>query len=70
MANYGFGSLTYTIRNNKKYWTCRVYVGEDLEGNQIRKSFSGYNKSEVIEKMKKLKFLQTFQPFIIVEMKH
>lgn len=53
MANYGFGSLTYTMRNNKKYWTGRVYVGEDLEGNQIRKSFSGYNKSKVIEKMKK-----------------
>lgn len=53
MANYGFGSLTYTMRKNKKYWTGRVYVGEDLKGNQIRRSFSGYNKSEVIEKMKK-----------------
>lgn len=47
----GLGSLTYTMRDGKKYWTGRVTVGFDLNGNQIRRSFSGYKKYEVIEKM-------------------
>ena len=49
----GLGSLTYVIRNDKKYWTGRVTLGQDLEGNLVRKSFSGYKKYEVIEKMQK-----------------
>lgn len=47
----GLGSLTFSIRNGKKYWTGRVTLGQDLEGNLIRKSFSSYKKYEVIEKM-------------------
>ena len=47
----GLGSITYTMRDGKKYWTGRVTVGFDLNGNQIRRSFSGYKKYEVIEKM-------------------
>ena len=49
----GLGSLTYRIVNGKKYWTGRVTLGFDLNGKQIRRSFSGYKKSEVIEKMQK-----------------
>lgn len=49
----GLGSLVYSIRNNKKYWTGRVTLGQDLEGNLIRTSFSSYKKNEVIEKMQK-----------------
>lgn len=49
----GLGSLTYSIRNGKKYWTGRVTLGQDLEGELVRKSFSSYKKSAVIEKMQK-----------------
>lgn len=49
----GLGSLTYTMRNGKKYWTGRITLGQDAQGRQIRKSFSGYKKSEIVEKMKK-----------------
>ena len=49
----GLGSLTYTIRNGKKYWTGRITIGQDVHGKQVRKSFSGYKKSDVVEKMKK-----------------
>lgn len=49
----GLGSLTYTMRNGKKYWTGRITIGQDIYGKQVRKSFSGYKKSDVVEKMKK-----------------
>ena len=49
----GLGSLTYTMRNGKKYWTGRITLGQDIYGKQVRKSFSGYKKSDVVEKMKK-----------------
>lgn len=49
----GLGSLTYRVVNGKKYWTGRVSLGQDLEGNLVRKSFSSYKKYEVIEKMQK-----------------
>lgn len=49
----GLGSLTYSMRNGKKYWTGRVTLGQDLEGNLVRKSFSSYKKYDVIEKMQK-----------------
>ncbi len=49
----GLGSLTYSIRNGKKYWTGRVTLGQDLQGELVRKSFSSYKKSAVIEKMQK-----------------
>jgi len=49
----GLGSLTYRLVNGKKYWTGRVTLGQDLEGNLVRKSFSSYKKYDVIEKMQK-----------------
>lgn len=49
----GMGSLLCEIRNGKKYWTGRVTLGYDLNGEQIRKSFSGYKKAEVVEKMQR-----------------
>lgn len=48
----GFGSITHSKRGGRKYWTGRITLGYDAEGNQIRKSFSSYSKSEVLEKMK------------------
>lgn len=51
----GMGSLTYVMRNGKKYWTGRVTLGFDENGDQIRDSFSDYKKSEVIEKMRAAK---------------
>lgn len=49
----GLGSLTYSMRNGKKYWTGRVTLGQDLDGKLVRKSFSSYKKSAVIEEMQK-----------------
>lgn len=51
----GLGSITYVLRNGKKYWTGRVTLGFDANGEIIRPSFSGYKKSEVIEKMRAAK---------------
>lgn len=49
----GMGNLFCRIRNGKKYWTGRVTLGYDLNGEQIRKSFSGYKKAEVVERMQR-----------------
>lgn len=49
----GLGSLTYRLVNGKKYWTGRVTLGKDLDGKLVRKSFSSYKKSAVIEEMQK-----------------
>lgn len=49
----GLGSLTYSMRNGKKYWTGRVTLGQDLNGKLVRKSFSSFKKSAVIEEMQK-----------------
>ena len=49
----GLGSLTYRLVNGKKYWTGRVTLGQDLDGKLVRKSFSSYKKSAVIEEMQK-----------------
>ena len=48
----GLGTISYVMRNDKKYWTGRVTIGYDLQGRQIRRSFSSYKQSEVTEKMK------------------
>lgn len=47
----GMGSVTYTMRDGKKYWTGRVSVGFDVNGELVRRSFSGFKKADVIEKM-------------------
>lgn len=51
----GLGTVTYVMRNGKKYWTGRVTLGFDANGKIIRPSFSGYKKSEVIEDMRAAK---------------
>lgn len=48
----GLGSISYVMRDGKKYWTGRVSLGVDREGKQVRKSFSSFKKSTVVEKMK------------------
>lgn len=40
------------MRNGKKYWTGRVTLGTDINGKQVRKSFSSFKKSYVVEKMR------------------
>lgn len=56
----GDGSITFQVRNGRKYFTGRYTVGYDENGKQIRKSISGYNKSEVQRKLKE-KTLQVSQ---------
>lgn len=48
----GDGSITYQLRNGRKYYTGRYTVGYDSNGKQIRRSVSGYNKSKVQAKLK------------------
>lgn len=48
----GLGSITHVMRNGKKYWTGRVTLGTDINGKQVRKSFSSFKKSDVVEKMR------------------
>lgn len=56
----GDGSITYQLRNGRKYYTGRYTVGYDSNGKQIRRSISGYNKSKVQAKLKE-KTLQVMQ---------
>ncbi|MBU5669580.1 site-specific integrase [Peptoniphilus sp. MSJ-1] len=60
----GLGSLTYTIRNGKKYWTGRITLGKDINGKQVRKSFSSYKKSDVIDKMREASKEENFAGII------
>lgn len=46
----GQGSLTYEIRNGKKYYIAKVTV-YDKYGDKKRKSFGSYSKKEVEEKL-------------------
>ena len=59
----GEGSLTYQIRNGRKYYTGRYTVGYDEYGNQIRGSTSSYSKAKV-QKTIKEKTLQVDQGLI------
>ena len=56
----GEGSITYQMRNGRKYYTGRYTIGYDQNGNQIRKSYSSYDKSKV-NKVIKEKTLQIEQ---------
>lgn len=56
----GDGSITWQMRNGRKYYTGRYTVGYDSNGKQIRRSVSGYNKSKVQAKLKE-KTLQVMQ---------
>lgn len=57
-TNQGDGSITYTIRNGKKYYTARLTLYKDVGGTPVRKSFSGYKKSEVQRKLKEAQKLR------------
>lgn len=57
-AQSGEGSITYTMRNGRKYWTARITLGFDRNGEQIRRSYSSYKKSEVAEKLERIKAIQ------------
>lgn len=48
----GAGSITYQIRNGRKYFTGRYTLGYDDNGKQIKGSFSSYNKADVEMKLK------------------
>lgn len=47
----GEGSLTFKMRNNRKYYTAQISVGRDENGKLIRKSKSSYTKREVVDWM-------------------
>lgn len=47
----GEGSITFKLRNGKKYYSGQVSVGYDENGKRIRKTFGAYKKSEVLEKV-------------------
>ena len=52
----GEGSITIKIRNGKKYFTGSITIGQTPEGKQIRKTFSSFKKSVIIEKMNIAKY--------------
>lgn len=52
----GEGTIYTTERNGRKYYTGQVTIGIDENGKQLRKSFSGYKRSEVVQKMKEAQF--------------
>lgn len=52
----GEGSIYVQKRNGKNYYTGQITVGLDSTGKQIRKSFSGYRKADVVEKMREAQF--------------
>lgn len=52
----GEGSIWEETRNGKSYYRASVVVGRNSDGNPIRKTFSGYKKGEVIEKMQKAQY--------------
>ncbi len=57
---HGEGSITYQMRNGRKYFTGRYTIGYDQDGKQIRKSYSSYDKAKV-NKVIKEKTLQIEQ---------
>lgn len=52
----GEGTIYAMERNGKKYYTGQVTLGLDEKGKPIRKSFSGYKRYEVIQKMNEAQF--------------
>ena len=48
----GEGSIYTTVRNGKTYYTAQITIGTEPNGKPLRKSFSGYKKSDVLEKMR------------------
>lgn len=62
----GASSITYQIRNGRKYFTGRYTLGYDNNGNQIKGSFSSYNKADVQKKLKE-KTLQSSQGLLTLK---
>lgn len=60
----GMGSITYTLRDGKKYWTGRVTIGFDKDGNQIRRSYSGFKRTDVVEKMQRALATQNVSGYV------
>lgn len=52
----GEGTIYAMERNGKKYYTGQVTLGLDEKGKPIRKSFSGYKRSEVLQRMNEAQF--------------
>ena len=52
----GEGTIYTTERNGRKYYTGQVTLGLDEKGKPIRKSFSGYKRSEVLQRMNEAQF--------------
>lgn len=48
----GEGTLYIEKRNGRNYYRGQVTIGYDLKGKPIRKSVSGYKKTEVMKKMR------------------
>ncbi|NLY20711.1 MAG: site-specific integrase [Tissierellia bacterium] len=51
LKSNGEGSLSVQQRNGKNYYIAQVTVGFDKNGEQIRKTFGGYKRGKVVEKM-------------------
>ena len=52
----GEGTIYVRKRNGKNYYTGQVTIGIDENGNQIRKSFCGYKRADVVKEMKEAQF--------------
>ncbi len=52
----GEGSISIKIRNGKNYYTGAITLGWDSHGKQIRKTFSSFKKSDVVDKMNTAKY--------------
>lgn len=50
----GENSLYWEKRNGKKYWRAVVTLGYDEDNRQLRKTVSGYDKADVIKRMREL----------------
>lgn len=48
----GEGSIYKETRNGKPYYRAQITIGISSDGKPIRKSFSGYKKSDVLQKMR------------------
>ncbi|WP_130806480.1 tyrosine-type recombinase/integrase [Senegalia massiliensis] len=52
----GEGTIYTQTRNNKKYYRGQIAIGYDEKGNLIRKSFSGYDKKDVLKRMNEYQY--------------
>lgn len=43
-------SITHAMRSGKRCWIGRITLGTDINGRQVRESFSNSRRSDVVEK--------------------